>query len=317
MTCPAAELSTVFPARTVFYGAFSGRLSVARPRPGEGDDMGDQTNRGEGEPADGLESAASSRPGIVPVPPVKESVSGPSPTSTGNDSPVYVPAPPPRLSAPPPPPALWSGGSASSPPPSRGSASPPSPSPPIASPIASATASTASLAPPAAAELPAALQPDPPALDTQGLTAMSPVVPEPPADRSLELVPKLLIGLSALVLLAFGGLLVFGVGDSLVNTTRAPALVVGDCFEIPANEAGFNSVRNQDCALPHEAQVFAHHLPWMEDDCTEKLLTLPRFDVADMPDDATVMEIYLVDDPDGAAKCVLMSESGSLAVSLF
>lgn len=201
------------------------------------------------------------------------------------------------------------------------------------------TARPATAPPPAA---PAPRQPAPPPAMPPPSSAMppprniappqpiaSPGVPAPPRDMGLNLPPAntpqpnikppskperaiplrlILIGVGivgALALLMFIG----------TGSTSAQNLDVGDCFEIPEGSE-FSRVDDQECAEPHEAQIFARVSTIIggstDELCIEELI--PLMSSYELPDDFSIASIE--GDSSSEWLCVLTSPSGALVGSI-
>lgn len=146
-------------------------------------------------------------------------------------------------------------------------------------------------------------------------------VPQPPDDMGLNLPPstpapappKKSLPWGMIIRVGIGILVVGGILFTQCGRTSAGSLDVGDCFEIPDGES-FSSVKDQDCATAHEAEVYAEAVVNSTEWCFGRLIDLLGEDIASLPAD---FGVGTISDEDGSdARCVVSSASAQLVGSV-
>jgi len=100
------------------------------------------------------------------------------------------------------------------------------------------------------------------------------------------------------------------------GTTSAGSLEPGDCFAIP--DESFERVDNQDCAEPHEAEIYAEvtaaTFTVAESLCLDEMFVFPESALESLPNDTMLSVIS----EEGSTEflCLVESPSGSLVGSL-
>lgn len=114
--------------------------------------------------------------------------------------------------------------------------------------------------------------------------------------------------------LVIGGIgALFGLGE---GTSSIGSLEPGDCFEMPEDAVRISRVTDQDCALTHDAEIYAEVTSLFDDEVEEECFRAfvdARLTLEGQPDD---VELWWFE---GRVRhqCAIVSPSGSLVGSIF